>query len=81
MNEIINFKTYTCRNIIPLKEIVKEVDVEASLYYSAHIHDKVVLVVGFVVRTVNPIQDVQETISSQEKHVLAGQVLDLAVPL
>jgi hypothetical protein len=65
----------------PLKEIVKEVNVQACLHHCARVHNVVMLVVHLVVGAEDPVEDVQQAVGAQEKYVVPGQVLYVAVTL
>jgi hypothetical protein len=39
------------------------------------------LVIGLVVRSVNPVENVQETVRSHEKYIVSGQVFNLTITL
>ncbi len=40
-----------------------------------------VVIIGFIVRTINPIQNIEGTVGTHEENVVSGKVLNLAIPL
>lgn len=65
----------------PLNIIVKEINIEQGLNDTASVNNPVVLVVGLVVGAIDPIEDVEEPIGAQQKHVMPCQVLYFSVSL
>jgi hypothetical protein len=41
----------------------------------------VVVVIGFIVGTINPIQNVEGTVGTHEENVVSGEILNLAITL
>ncbi len=61
--------------------MIEEVQVQASLQEAAGIDYIVVLIVGLVVRSVNPVDDIQSAIDTEEEYIVAGEIFDVALAL
>ncbi len=61
--------------------MIEEIQVQASLQEAAGIHNVIVLIVGLVVRSVDPVDNVQGAIDTQEEDIVAGEVLDVSLAL
>jgi hypothetical protein len=64
-----------------LKVIIKEVHVQQSLKHSTKVNDKMMHVILLMVRSVNPVQNVEKTVGTHEEDIVSGQVLNLTIPL
>ena len=67
--------------LLPLEVVVEKVCVQQRLNHPTNIHHPVMLVLLLSVGSVDPIQDVQESVGSHEKDVVASQVLHFPVAL
>ncbi len=61
--------------------VVEEVEVKGRLNKAANVYYPVVLVVSLVIRSVDPVKNVESSVHPQKQYVVACQVLDLAIPL
>jgi hypothetical protein len=58
--------------ILPQEVVIKEIQIQASLYKSTAVCHPVVFVKCFVIRSVDPVDNVQGAIDAQKKHVMSG---------
>ena len=61
--------------------IVEEIDVEGGLDSAGYIYKPVMAIKWFIIRTVDPIEDIKEPIRAKEKDVMSCQIFDLTVAL
>lgn len=61
--------------------VVEKVNVKKSLQNPTEVHNPVVLVSFLRVGTVDPVQNVEETVGTHEEDVVPGKILDFSVTL
>ena len=65
----------------PLDVVIEEIRIQQRLNNPTNVHHPMVSIVLFCVGSVNPVQNVQRSIGTQEKYIVSGQVFHVAVSL
>lgn len=76
-----SYKIIHYRIALPEDVVVEEVQVQASLHYSAGIHYVIVLIVWLVVSAVHPVGNVKSSVCTKKKHIVRREIFNLSIPL